>query len=36
MKVIPVSFATEHKTMLAQVAMMISMEYFAIPKESIV
>ena len=33
MKVIPVSFAAEHKTMLAQVAMMVSKEYLAIPKE---
>ena len=33
MKVLPVNFATEHKTMLSSLAMMISMEYIAIPKE---
>jgi hypothetical protein len=33
MKVLPVNFATEHKTMLAQLAMLLSKEYLAIPKE---
>ena len=33
MKVLPVNFSTEHKTMLNSLAMMISKEYVAIPKE---
>jgi hypothetical protein len=33
MKVIPVNFSTEHKQMLSSLAMMISKEYIAIPKE---
>ena len=33
MKVLPVNFATEHKTMSSSLAMMISKEYIAIPKE---
>ena len=33
MKVLPVNFSTEHKTMLSSLAMMISKEYIAIPKE---
>jgi hypothetical protein len=33
MKVIPVSFAAEHKQMLSHLAMMISKEYLCIPKE---
>jgi hypothetical protein len=33
MKVIPVNFATEHKQMLAHLAMLLSKEYLAIPKE---
>jgi hypothetical protein len=33
MTVIPVSFAAEHKQMLSHLAMMISKEYIAIPKE---
>ena len=33
MKVIPVNFSTEHKTMLSSLAMMISKEYIAITKE---
>jgi hypothetical protein len=32
MKVLPVSFATEHKQMLSHLAMMISKSYLAIPK----
>jgi hypothetical protein len=32
MKVLPVSFATEHKHMLSHLAMMISKSYLAIPK----
>jgi len=33
MKIIPVNFATEHKQMLAHLAMLVSKEYLAIPKE---
>jgi len=33
MKVLPVNFATEHKQMLAHLAMLVSKEYLAIPKE---
>jgi hypothetical protein len=33
MKVLPVSIAGEHKQMLSHLAMMISKEYFCIPKE---
>ena len=33
MKILPVNFATEHKQMLAQLAMLLSKEYLAIPKE---
>jgi hypothetical protein len=33
MKVLPVSFATEHKQLLSHLAMMISKEYLCIPKE---
>jgi hypothetical protein len=33
MKVLPVSFAAEHKQMLSHLAMMISKEYLCIPKE---
>ena len=33
MKVLPVNFSTEHKTMLSSLAMMISKEYVEIPKE---
>src|SRR6476619_3547801 len=32
-KVLPVNFATEHKQMLAHLAMLVSKEYLAIPKE---
>ena len=33
MNVIPVSFAAEHKQMLSHLAMIVSKEYLAIPKE---
>jgi len=33
MKVLPVSFATEHKRMLADLHMLINKEYLVIPKE---
>jgi hypothetical protein len=33
MKVLPVSFASEHKQMLSHLAMMISKDYLCIPKE---
>ncbi len=33
MKVLPVSFAAEHKQMLSHLAMMISKSYLAIPKQ---
>ena len=33
MKVLPVSFAAEHKQMLSHLVMMISNEYLCIPKE---
>ena len=33
MTVIPVSFAAEHKQMLSHLAMIVSKEYLAIPKE---
>ena len=33
MNVIPVSFGAEHKQMLSHLAMIISKEYLAIPKE---
>ena len=33
MKVLPVSFATEHKRMLANLYMLINKEYLVIPKE---
>jgi hypothetical protein len=33
MKVLPVSFAAEHKQMLSHLVMMISKEYICIPKE---
>ena len=33
MKVLPVSFAAEHKQMLSHLAMMISKEYLCIPQE---
>src|SRR6476659_8484854 len=33
MKVLPVNFGTEHKQMLAHLAMLVSKEYLAIPKE---
>ena len=32
MKVLPVNFATEHKQMLAHLAMLVNKEYLAIPK----
>ena len=33
MKVLPVSFAAEHKQMLSHLAMLVSKSYLAIPKE---
>jgi len=33
MKVLPVNFSTEHKQMLSHLAMLVSKEYIAIPKE---
>ena len=33
MKVLPVTFTTEHKHMLAHLHMLINKEYLAIPKE---
>jgi hypothetical protein len=33
MKVLPVSFAVEHKEMLSHLAMLVSKSYLAIPKE---
>jgi hypothetical protein len=33
MKVLPVNFATEHKQMLSQLAMLVSKEYLCVPKE---
>jgi len=33
MKVLPVNFSTEHKQMLSHLAMLVSREYIAIPKE---
>ena len=33
MKVLPVNFGTEHKQMLAHLAMLVSKEYLCIPKE---
>jgi hypothetical protein len=33
MKIIPVSFAAEHKQMLSHLAMLVSKDYLAIPKE---
>jgi hypothetical protein len=32
-EVLPVNFATEHKQMLSHLAMIVSKEYLAIPKE---
>ena len=32
-KVLPINFATEHKQMLSHLAMLVSKEYLAIPKE---
>ena len=33
MKILPVNFGTEHKQMLAHLAMLVSKEYLCIPKE---
>jgi hypothetical protein len=33
MKVLPINFSTDHKTMLAHLAMLVSKEYLCVPKE---
>ena len=33
MRVLPVNFSTEHKQMLAHLALLVSKEYLAIPKD---